>query len=188
MLRFLSVTLIWIGFASYSSAQPLRVTSAAATYWSAADEVEILVWYDRAPDLATMDYIQFGGVTPSGVWPPDYGFTFSNHSHTFGEELILTAIDYGPPHREINNGAVAYDLQANLLSVTIPFDRLQLDSPIFDFSAFARTSNGFAFPPLEGVSSIDTRVVYVPEPAALLLASICGSCLLGYRYLARRRR
>jgi hypothetical protein len=155
----------------------LAPSRASATYWTATNTLEISMTFTRLVNLEE-DNIQFIGWSPAGQWPPDDGLLINNNrTDTFSMNHV-TFLSPGTELRDL--GSPTYEITGTTFEFTIPFDLTEFDTPIFDFQAAAdgppRNSG-----PIRGVSSVDSVVVYVPEPSSIAIASMSALACLVYR-------
>lgn len=173
-------------------AERTSITGVSATYWSASDEVEFRIWFDR-PVTFPGAYLSLAG-WPGDDWPPPELFYFKNDFATRGSVFDVGYVEYTPAggvaHEELR-GKLPYTMNDRLFEATVPFSLLGVASPNFQMEIAIHGNN--SLPNESNVfqgarSSIDERVVYTPEPASSSLAAIAAVGLFTHLWLARRRK
>lgn len=178
-------------FGATADGAPIRVTSVSATYWTAVDEIEFLIRFDR-PLGFPGDYLQFGAGRLPGVTPPIEAVFASNSPVSRDGTITLTRIRFTPTggvESEDVIGLIDYQIDGNLFMTSIPFEWTGFTGTDFAFNAYVRGANTqpHEFYGLEGLGSVDERVTYVPEPSAATSAA-CGALVLLWICASRARK
>lgn len=175
-----------IAVPAFAHAERIVVTSASATYFTATDQLEIVVTFDKPIDL-TRHYFGFGG-SPVGQWPPTESFMIRNDDsrNDMDETMEITHSVYSPQYRTEFMGLADYTATDRSLTFLVDRAGLGIGFTEFDFSATLRTET-FWGEGILGRSHADARVIYTPEPASVVLGWL-GVLGIVVHWLSRRPR
>lgn len=157
-------------------AERITITAASATYWTATDELEIQVWFD-SPLVAPPDYFQFGGALPRDENGYLAFFWFNSNGRVNRDVMDPWTVSHISQHyegryeilEETIMGVPDVVIAGRTFTATMPFAMTGLDDPQFTFgTTVIRDAKSHG---LDGVSAIDHRIVYTPEPSSVALAS-----------------
>lgn len=172
-------------------AERITITAASATYWSATDELEIRVWFD-SPLVVPPDYFSFGGRMPRDENGIAEWFFFNSAGRTAREVMEPWTISHDTQRYdgryevlgETIMGVPDVEIDGRTFTATMPFAMTGFDDTQFTFgTTVIRDGKSHG---LDGVSAIDRRIVYTPEPSSAALASFGVVALLVH--LSRRPR
>jgi hypothetical protein len=189
-MRFLLCALALVVAASPARGGVLTIWSASATYWTATDSVEIVLGFSRPPDLS-VDYVGFGAWPSVERWPPSNLLSLRNDDgrrDRIDETIEMTHVVYLPTYSMTKMGTVDYTLRGNVMTILLPLDNTGLPSPNFEFSAFAQGETERGGASVDGFSSIDHRVTFIPEPSSCWLSLLSLLAIPGWRRYQRYRR
>lgn len=180
MLRILFALLCIV---STAHAERIVITSASVTYFTATDRLEIVVQLSEPLNFAGGDYFSFGGAANS---TPPWGEMFAMNSegraaNEIREPFYVGYVSYssrGDITQRMAMGMPEVDTEGSHFLATLPFSMAGLDDPEFTFwVTWTRPLSIFhdsrEYASLEGLSSVNQRVVYTTEPSAVSL------CLIG---------
>jgi hypothetical protein len=191
-MRFVLAAIVCIAsLVSTANAQEvLRPLRTSVTYWSETNTLDFWMQFSRPLNLDD-DSVQFLVFSPAGQWEPDDGLRIHNgNSVPERSELFTlehnTYVDPGPGIIVRTLGHPDYELTDNSIRFLIPFEITDVNDPVFDFyAALDGLPRGSG--PIRGVSSVDSVVVYVPEPSSVALASLGVIGLIVHRLRRRHR-
>lgn len=171
---------------SVSHAERIIVTSASATYFTAAGEVEFTLTFNAPPDLSE-EFLAFSGTLAprSPAWNDYETFGFHNDPRPDRRDgtLMIEHSDFkGESQVTRMMGQMRYDLIDRTLIARATLPELGIGSPVFDFIVGTPDN-------IEGIlgrSATNQRVIYTPEPSSIALMSLGFVGLLAHRLYSRR--